>query len=154
MRTFVLFALALSGTAILTDDASAIGKRKRGGSSCGGCGSPVAQTSSCCGGGAAVGGYPGGGMIGSTGMTANGQPTVIRATDGSVYTLGADGSYYPANAGVNTLGGFTSQPNYGGNYRSFYGPGVYPAGGTPPLTMPGVNIPGGGTIVPMPMPPK
>lgn len=139
-------------------------------------------SSSCCGGSQmAYGGYPGGLSSGSSswlpggmmGTTVNGQESVIRATDGSVYTLGSDGHYYAAGSNMSTLGGFTTQPYYGqpyyGNgYRSFYGSGIYPAGygaypgysgiypagGTSPLTMPGVNLPGGITIVPTPMPNK
>jgi hypothetical protein len=225
MRIFVLFALTLTGTAVITDDASAIGRRKRGGSS--GCGQPVMQTSccgggmgygygstgmyggssqygsygmvsgagygvasgSCCGGSMAYPGstmtYPGGyssGIAGSTtnsnGQNTSGKQQVIQATDGKVYTLGSDGSYYPAGTGVSTLGGFTTQPytgGYNGGYRSFYYPsngiyqagypgsyyngyngynGVYPAGGTSPLTMPGINLPGGLRIVPNVMPNK
>lgn len=210
MRTFVLFALALTGTAVITDDASAFGRKNRRSSGC--CGGGVAYStpqSSCCGGGygsygasgysgygatygagygvastpccggSAVysGGYYPSGMAGSgttmSGQTVNGKQTVIQATDGQVYTLGSDGSYYPAGSGVSTLGGFTTQPytgGYYGGYNSFYYPsrgiyqagypgtyggynGVYPAGGTTsPLTMPGINLPGGLRIVPSPMP--
>ena len=53
MRILILFALALFGTAVLTADASAFGKRGRGQSSCGssGCGGTVSSScgSSGCG---------------------------------------------------------------------------------------------------------
>ena len=146
MRTFVLFALALAGTAVLTDDASAFGKRKRGGSSSG-------SSSGCCDGGSSAampGGYPG--HVGYSPGAVGRQGATVQATDGQFYTMGTDGSYYAASPG--TLGGFTSQPSssyYPGTYRGanpYQGvmpagypgtPGyVYPAGGIPPLTMPGV----------------
>ena len=166
MRTFVLFALALAGTAVLTDDASAFGKRKRGGSSSGCCdggygmsgggygssGAGYGASAPCCGGSAAAmpGGYPG--HVGYGSGAVGRQGATVQATDGQFYTMGTDGSYYAASPG--TLGGFTSQPSssyYPGTYRGanpYQGvmpagyPGTpgyaYPAGGIPPLTMPGV----------------
>lgn len=190
MRTLTLFALSVTGGAALTADASAIGKRNRGGDA-----AVYASASPCGCGGSSVGyssyqpahhGHasyqPGTTWHAASAPTVNGKDAVIRTTDGQVYTLGADGSYYAASSGMasygttgmTTLGGFTTQP-YGSNMRvyggtssylpnygvlpagypgSTYGyPGVIPAGGTQPLTMPGVNIgPGGITIVPGIMP--
>ncbi len=140
MRTLILFALALSATAVLTDDASAIGKRKRGASSgCGGCGTPAVAPAPCggCSSGAPVyKGAPGTGRVGYGMQTVGGQATVVRGTDGQIYTLGADGSYY-AGSGISTMGGFPSQP-----YSSYSPGGIYPAGGTGPLTMPNATLPG------------
>lgn len=143
MRIFVLFALALTATAVLTDDVSAIGKRKRGASSgCGGCSTPVVATPPCggCPGAPGYMGAPGTGRVGHTSGIGGGQITTVQATDGQFYTMGANGYYYPTSS-ISTMGGFTSQP-----YGTFYYPTtpgyVYPAGGTPPLTMPGTTIPG------------
>lgn len=174
MRTLVSLALALIGTAVVTSDASAFGKRNRGGGcygggygcngfSAGGCygGGYVAPNyggyrTGCSGGGYVQGGYgctgfvyrepalPGspGYMVTSPGyrfpsipavggpavITSGGKATVIQTTDGRYYTLGADGNYYAAGSmpGVTTTSGW-------------YGNAVIPAGGTLPLTMPGVD---------------
>src|SRR6266540_6517004 len=53
MRTFVLFALALTGTAILADDASAGPFRRNRGGSGNCCGTAAVAASPCCGGAAA-----------------------------------------------------------------------------------------------------
>lgn len=143
MRTLILFALAICGTAVLTDDAAA-GPFRKGRGKSSGCGGSVASTSSC-------GGCAGaGGSVASAGYapgTLSGQAATIQATDGQFYTLGADGSYYAASPA--TFGGYSNQPtgNYRGGYRGYNqgvtpvgytgGPGyVYPAGGVPPLAMP------------------
>ncbi|MBN9122094.1 MAG: hypothetical protein J0I06_23630 [Planctomycetes bacterium] len=154
MRNLTLFALTIVATAAVAADASAIGKRKRGGnSSCGGCGGAAAAApmygygysgGSCCGSpggvyGAAAGSFIQGnyaaGVADLASMSA--QSGTIRTTDGQTYVLGTDGHYY-APGSVPTLGGFTTQPYYGsgiypagysGTYRSGYYPsGVYPAG--------------------------
>ena len=157
MRTLTLFALAVAATAALSADASAFGKKKRGGSSSGCCdggygssgggygssGAGYGAGASCCGGTA-------GGYAGYAPGAMGGQAATIQANDGQFYTMGADGSYYSASQPA-TLGGFTSQPsgNYRGMSRGYYpnqgvmpagynsGPGyAYPAGGVPPLAMP------------------
>jgi hypothetical protein len=154
MRTFVLFALSLAGTAILTDDASAIGRRKRGGSAaasscCGGAvgyggygtsgaaygGGYGAAASPCCGGSVAYsngyGGYPASSSSWLPTGATNGMETMIRATDGQIYTLGSDGKYW-ASSGT-TMGGFPSQ--YTGYFGSY--PASYPA---PPTTEPAATV--------------
>ena len=141
MRIMILFALALSATAVLTEDASAFGKRKRGSSSgCGGCGAPAmapAPCGGCSSGGPVYMGAPGMGRVGYGMQTVGGQATMVRGTDGQIYTMGADGYYY-AGSGISTMGGFPSQPYYSGYY-----PGtITPAGGTTPLNMPGTTVPG------------
>jgi hypothetical protein len=111
------------------------------GSSCGGCGS--------------------GGFIGQAGYQAGasglGGETIL-TTDGKTYVRGADGSYYcPESAaqfssmygGSSIYGGHPGM--YGSPYRSgvypagypgsYYGPGVIPSGGIPPLSMPRVPFP-------------
>lgn len=122
------------------------------------------------------------GTAGLGGTTIDGRSSVITTTDGQTYQLGSDGSYYLSTSGA-TMGGFTTQPYWGGTYGSqyyspyrsgyypsypsgvypagyygspYYGGGLYPAGGTTnPLTMPGINIgPGGIQIVPNTMPPR
>src|SRR5438309_132356 len=103
MRTFVPFALALIGTVAFTADASAFGKRNRGGSGCcGGSGCSGYAYGGCFGsgyGGYAVGysgpvGYPtttyaGGnfgayfGPVGGPSVAANGgRAAMIQTTDG------------------------------------------------------------------------
>jgi hypothetical protein len=144
MRTFVLFALALTGAAVIADAASAGPfRRNRGAYS----NSSYATGGSPCCDSAATAGYPGayqGAYAGpysngtsymvpgangqyypsTAGQTVNGKAAMIQTTDGHTYTLGADGSYYPAAAGMNmsTMGGFTSQPY---SNTSYYGSPYY-----------------------------
>lgn len=150
MRSFLLFTLAVVGLGILTDDASAgiFGRRTRARGAA--YSAPAAQGACCDGSVGAVGSAPGV-MPMPTPGASSANPEVIRATDGSVYYRGADGSYYATPQGT------TGQPYYGNNpgmYRTrggYYAPsGVYQAGypGTP---YPGV-VPAGGTPLQMPVP--
>jgi hypothetical protein len=130
MRTLVIFALAVIGMGILTDNAQAFGKRRRAKESCG------------CAGGAGYMGMPyaGGyqaaasGCCGSTGM-AYGTYGAPSAGYGSMYYPGGTypGAMYPGNV-------------YPAGYNSPYIPG-----GT--LNMPGTT-PGTTGSVPNPMPGK
>jgi hypothetical protein len=152
MRSFLLFTLAVVGLGILTDDASAGIFRRNRSRAAANYSAPAAQ-GACCDG--SVGAIPGPGVMPMpTPGAGSVNPEVIRATDGTVYYRGADGSYYA------TPQGMTGQPYYG-NYRTrggyYASPGVYQAGypGTP---YPGV-VPAGGTplqmpAVPVPMPRK
>jgi hypothetical protein len=191
MRTVVLFALALFGLALVSDDALAghCRKKKAHASDCGGCGSggygaggygaPGAYgrygyADTGMSGAAYGGGYSGpyfngtnysvpgrdgryymnppGGAAGT--MTPAAMPAgrsgMIQTSDGRTYAMGADGNYYPASAGV--AAGYMGQQPYPGSMNrgttSLYTPGLIPAGGTMPLTMPGTNG------VPSPMAPQ
>lgn len=206
MRTFVLFALTLAGTATVADSAEAGPFRRNRDRDRGGMYSSNYGSDCSCSGGYGSS-YGPGWQQGHAGMytgphfdgtryyvqgadgtlqpsvagAANAKASTIQGTDGTIYTLGSDGSYYQAGAGVTTMGGFTTQPYYGTQYQyrggnpyrsgyysypqgvypagypgNYYGPGVVPAGGNNPLTMPGtITLPGGVTIVPpRPMPNK
>jgi hypothetical protein len=120
MRTFFLFALTLAATVALTDDASAIGKRRHRGNDCG-CGGYVTTgvayaNPGCCGqtGVAYSGGYYNGGYYSQGGVY------------GSPYGMYGNryGSYYYPNTmyqgGVIQSGYYTP---------GVYGNGVVPAGG-------------------------
>lgn len=142
MRTLTLFALSVMGTAALSGDAMAFGK-KRGGNGCnggGGCSGYVysgydhgyshgcsgggygGYSHGCSGGGYTHSGWSGGYHVGSVGVTSD--YTVVRGTDGTTYTRGADGSYYSADT-ISTLGGFTTQPYYSGRVMAGPYPGTY-----------------------------
>ena len=154
MRTFVLFSLALAGTAVVVDDVSA---------------GPFRRTSSSA---PTTAYYPAPVPATVTPGTApapvaDGKPPVVMTSEGTIYRLGSDGNYYAAGSGISATGGYRTPGMYSngrymtngvypaGYYGSPYGypAGVYPAGGA--QTMPGVNIgPGGATIVPGTMPPR
>lgn len=86
MRTFVLFALTLAGTAALTDDASAFGKRRHRGNQC------CSPTPSCCGTtGVGYGGY-------GNAYGAYGYPTTMYP--GGVYQ---SGYYTPGMSGTGVI---------------------------------------------------
>jgi hypothetical protein len=178
MRSFLLFALALTGLAILTDDVTAgiiFGRRNRGRTAYStGYSAPVAQQ-----GAVGYGQQPGympsstdgtppsglAGVVTGTNPNMTGQ-AVIQATDGTYYYRGADGSYYATPQGSTGQQYYTGQPYYGNNpgrYRTrggyYTSPGVYQAGypGTQYYN-PGVIQTGGVPLqmpaVPVPMPIK
>lgn len=143
MRTLTLFALSVIGTAVLSGDAMAFGKR-RGGNGCGGGGcsgggyvSYADYGHACSGGG--YGGYSSyshgcsGGGYSHSGYSYSGQATTVSGTDGTTYVLGSDGSYYSSGS-ISTLGGFATQPYsrgatygpYPGTYSTYPGTYTYP----------------------------
>lgn len=180
MRTLTLFALSLAGTAVLSGDAFAFGKKK--GNGCcggGGCSGYVSYdyipSHGCGGGGGCYGGHyhSGGGHVGYATTTTSGgyldSGSYVTGTDGATYTRGSDGYYYSS---VPTLGGFATQPyyrtavpgpypgtystypgtyTYPGMYRGTgYPTGVYPAGYTSGYYTPGVTP--AGYTAPLTMP--
>ena len=185
MRTLLMFTLAAGASAALVTDASAFGKKNKGASMPVSYASPCGCSGGYGYSGYGMSGSGYGGMYGHPGMygysgmydtgspsamvygagasnmtgvmNASGKQAVITTTEGKVYTLGADGSYYPADSGMATanygmsngmtLGGFTTQPGiygasnlmyrypavpggYQGGYNGGFGgyQGVYPAG--------------------------
>jgi hypothetical protein len=181
MRTLSLFALALGGLAVLTVDASAFGRKNRGGGNCCGSAGGYAGYASPCGNPGGCGGYSGyaspgyyggyhGHVYGATSTCCGGSAAyanpglsgimpqataggqnVIQATDGTVYYRGTDGSYYTSPQGM------AGQPYYGnypgGMYNHGYSnyPGIYQAGYPGTHFGPGI-IQTGGIPLQMPVP--
>jgi hypothetical protein len=113
---------------------------------------------STAGGTGMTGSMAGGGVQTTAGSMTTVRASMIQTTDGKSYVLGGDGAYYPAGSMPAMSGTMTN--------RTFYTPGVYPAGytgpftggvspagGTPPLTMPAPGAGNSGTqVAPAPMP--
>lgn len=136
MRTFLLFALTLVGTAVLTDDVSAFGKRGRRGQDC--CSSGyttgyMATGTGCCGQTAmAYGNYGQAGMVYNSGYAAYGSNC-----------CGQTGVAYGSPYGAYGM-------RYGGYYNTngMYPGGVYQSGYYTPGTVGNGVVPAGGTIDP------
>jgi hypothetical protein len=161
MRTFFLFALTLAGTAAITDDASALGKRgRRAEQCCNGGGYAVAATP-CCGQPAvAYGanipvtyGQPAVAYNGVYGSECCGQTAMApQARRGLLGRRHAGDSYAQS---YNTPMYYPSGMSQGGVYQSgYYGP-TNPAGGIVPAAAtidPRTGLPIAPRTVPAPMP--
>jgi hypothetical protein len=107
MRTFVLFALALAGLAVFTDDTSAGPFRRNRGYSYAGSGygssgtygGTYAGSNPCCDGATVYNGSPSG-YVGGSGSSYTGPYFDGR----NYYVPGTDGRFYPTTAGATTGG--------------------------------------------------
>src|SRR5579872_2991432 len=144
MRTFFLFALTLAGIVALTEDASAIGKRRRAEPCC-----PVAPTP-CCGQPGMAYGVSAPGYYGPTNVTYN--------SGYGVYGADCCGQPGMAVTGYESRRGLFGRRNAGGTYaQNYYAPnyypnsvysngGVYQSGYYSPTNPSNVVIPAGATI--------